>query len=219
MILFIDKLFSYFGSYDKRTDRYKDVNGNGIWERYNKTIGKSIDNEIQTLIDNFLKNIYDPETCYPRYVVYLESMLGYNQRRNTLYIDNLLSTRRNMLKKILRLYQIKGTKRCYTLLFAMLGMTVVFTEYFNDYGFDSAVTLDDPIRTWDMKCDTCSGYELVVTGPNAMSGVIFNGIWSIIMFNQPVNATLMSVTYNGTVLANPNLAEFDASFSNSFTNP
>jgi len=218
-MLWIDRLFTFFGNYDKRSDTLKDSNGNGIWERYNKAIGKSLDNEVQVLIDNLMKNIYDPETCYDRYVVYLESMMGYNQKRNTLYIDNLLSTRRNMLKKILRLYQIKGTKRCYDLLFSMLGLTVVYTEYFNDYGFDSAVTLDDPIRTWDMKCDTCSGYTLALTGANPISGILYNGIWSIIMFNQPVNAVLLEVTYNGTALANPVLSEFDASFSNSFTNP
>lgn len=213
--LWKDRLFSFFGGYDKRSDTLKDINGFGIWERFNRAIGQSIDYELQGKVDDLIANIYDPETCLDRYVVYLESMMGYNQARNTLYVSPLLSKRRNVLKKILRFYQIKGTKKAYTLMLSMIGISTTITENFNDYGFDSPVTLDDTLRRFDMRCDTCSTYDLVMTGP-AITTAIYNAIWSVVMFNEPINAKINVITYNGNVLTPPGGYDFDNSFDNSF---
>lgn len=215
MIIWQDKLFSYFGGYDKRSDTNKDNTGAGLFERYNKIVGKSMDNEIYTLVGNLMKNIYDPETCFDRYVVYLESMMGFNQTPAVIYLSQNLTTRRNMLKKILKLYSIKGTKRCYSILFGMIGVSMVMTENFNEYGFDSSVTFDDEYRTFDGRCDTCSIYTLALTGPT-FSLNIYEAVVSIINFNQPINAVLKSVTYNGDPMTfNP---AFNSSFNNSFAN-
>lgn len=216
-MLFIDKLFDYFGAYDKRSDLNKDVNGRGIWERYNRAIGKSIDNECVTLIDNLMKNIYDPDTCFSRYVQYLESMLGYNKDLNTLYLSPAIPARRRMLKKILRLYQIKGTKRAYTLLFGMLGFGVTLVENFNDYSFDSPVTFDDPVRRFDMKCDTCSTYVINLTGGGPMTPELLQAVLSIIEFNQPINARLTGLNYNGINIVLPLINDFDFSYDFSFS--
>lgn len=216
-IIWKNKLFEYFGAYAKRNDTNKNGLDQGFFERYNMGVGASLDYEITPKIDNFMANLYDPETCLDRYVVYLESMMGYNQDNNTLYLSAVINpNRRNMLKKFRKLCLIRGTKRCYTILLAQLGLAVTFTENFNQYGFDSPVTFDDPIRRFDMRCDTCSTYELALTGTVTMTPTLLEAILSMIAFNEPINATLSVLTYNGSPIGNFLAPDFDYSFDLSF---
>jgi hypothetical protein len=198
MIQFETYIFpELFDPNDTANDINKDVDGKGTNERFNEAIGKAIDEDIMPYIDNLIPNIYNPDLCLDRYVVFLESMLGFNKELNALYVSSDLATRRKVLRKILKLYQIKGTTRAYYILFSWLGLTAVITETDNTFGFDSSRTLDDPTRRFDLKCSGCSDYTIALTGAAAISDDLTAGIESIIAWNNPINARLTLVTYNG----------------------
>jgi P2-related tail formation protein len=124
-------------------------------------------------------------------------MMGFNEELNTLYLSSTLAMRRKILQKIAGYYQIKGTLWAYQLQLSVLGCTVVITEHYNDYGFDSPVTFDDTVRRFDMKCSMCSTYELAITGSGSLTAALEAAIRSIIKFNEPINAKLIALTYNG----------------------
>lgn len=194
-------IFELFSKYDKRTDTNKDGDGKGTLERYNECIGVSIDEDVKWYMDNMMENIYDPDLCLSRYVVYLESMFGFNQELNTLYLGADIATRRKIVQKFFRWVNIKGTKRAYILQFAMLGLAVDITEYWPEYGFDSPVTLDDVDRRFDMRCATCSAYSIDITTELELTPAMQRAINSIILFNEPINARIKGVTFNGDPLA------------------
>lgn len=195
------RLFELFGSYDKLIDSYKDVNGQGIEERFQNTIGQSIEDELMGLINDFLPNTRDPQTLLVTLLPYAELLLGYDTKNRTLQLGTSVAWRRRVLAHMVRYYHIKGTKRCYELLFALMGLTVTITEYWNANTFDSFapdITFDTDDRpVLDIgKCTPCSRYEIEVIGTPAWNQ-ISAGFLSIILFNEPINAYQGLYTYNG----------------------
>jgi hypothetical protein len=195
---FVSTIFSTFYSRkDKRNDINKDYKGEGTFERYNQVIGADLD-VMNNLVDNLLINIYQPDTMLDRYVPFMESMTGYNTAENTLYIGDALALRRKVLAHILRLNQIRGTSKCYDLLFSMMGLSMVLTEFYGNYGFDSSITFDNPDRRFDSKCAKCSSYTIALTGSRPVNEEFERAVLSVVVYNQPINARLTSITYNGS---------------------
>ena len=123
MISFVDNIFSYFTPLDKRLDTNKDVNGKGTLERFNECIGLDMD-EVYPLVNDLLDNLYNPKTCFDRYVPYLESMLGFDIDKGLLYLFNTIAWRRVVVQHILHYYTIKGTRRGYEVLFNLIGISL-----------------------------------------------------------------------------------------------
>lgn len=209
---FQSTIFNYFTLSDKRLDTYKDSQEKGILERFNECVGNDMD-KIAPMVDNMLENLYMPETCFDRYVPYLESMLGFDINKGLVYLFSAMAWRRKVLKHILRYYHIKGTKKGYQVLFQMLGVSMTLTEYYNDNGFDSPLTFDAPERVWDMgRCSTCSKYSLDLTGP-IMTPSLQTAIENIIKFNEPINAKIKAVIYNGVAIS---ISSFSTDFNFDF---
>jgi hypothetical protein len=187
----------FYTVFDKRVDNNKDVNGKGTLERFNETIGKDLDENIVPLIENLLEYIYEHETAYDRYVPYMESMFGFKRGNWNLYFTNDLTVRRKVLKYIQPWHNLRGTERLYHILFGMLGLTLVLVENPAGYGFDSPVTFDDTERRFDSTCPTCSSYTMALTGTVPMTPELLRALESIVEFNEPINAQLISLTYNG----------------------
>lgn len=215
-MLFEFNLFErFFTTHDKVTDSYKNNQGKGLLERYNECIGADIDNELKPLIDNLLINILPPATALGRYVPFLESGLGFKRRTNNLYFSQNIQVRREILEVIDKLDGIRGTSTAYDILFAMLGMSsTTITEYPAGYGFDSHVTFDDDDRTFDSMCPSCSDYSIDLTGSLTINQQILDAITSIITYNQPINARLRDITYNGSSLFA--LPDFNTDFNTDF---
>lgn len=205
----------FFTHYDKETDVYKDANDKGVLERYNEIAGWHIDEDIKPLIDNLLQNTIVPATALSRYVPFIESGLGFKRSTNNLYLSGAIPMRRAVLEVIHKLYDVRGTIKGYEIPFAMLGMTsVVLTEHANIGGFDSLITFDDPVRTFDSTCNVCSEYSIALTGSMAVTTDLLDAISSIIAFNQPINIRLRAITYNGgSLLTHP---DFNSDFNNDF---
>lgn len=188
-------IFKYFSKSDKRVDSNKDGNNKGTLERFNECIGADID-DLTPFIDSILDNLYNPETCFDRYVPYLESMTGFDIDKGLIYLYQDLDWRRRVLKHVFRYYNIKGTKKGYEVLFQLLGITMSLTEYDNTNSFDSPLTFDSPGRVFDRgRCFGCSGYTLDLVGPT-LTPELNAAILNIIKFNQPINAILQLLTYN-----------------------
>lgn len=190
----------YYTKQDKVLDPNKDINGKGTAERYNEIIGQDVDQDLLPFIDDAHDNLIVPETMFERYIIDREQSLG----NNVLFLGLSVEMRRRILKHWLRYVSIKGTKRCYEVLFAMLGITgITITELFSTGGFDSSETFDSELRpTFDSgRCAPCSLYSIELIGP-PLTTEIYNAIFSIILFNEPINAVLNTLTYNGINLNN-----------------
>ena len=204
-----EKIFNLFGSYEKSVDINKDANDKGTYERFVEVCGKQIDELCTPLVEDLVANNIDPLTAYLKYYIYLEYTRGIG-----LNLYDTQEWRKRVLKYIHRWYEIRSTKRCYTLMFKMIGLDVVITEYFGTYGFDSPMTFDDDLRVFDLKCSPCSSYDLTLTGTVPPSAELDNAINEIIIFNQPINGKLTNWTYNGVV--GSILGSYDDSFNDDF---
>ncbi len=207
-MLFVDKIFTYFSRYEKSSDPNKDVNGKGTLERYNEIVGVDIDENLIPFIENLVKNVLEPQKCFANFVAVGEADMGVD-----LLLQDNLTYRRAILSVVSKLYQIKGTLKGYYTLFGKLGWSVVITEFFDDEGFDSPFLFDDFLRTFDMsQCPGCSDYSLAITTPsgNPPTSSELAAVYSIIAFNEPINARLRTLTFNGSTLS------YSADFNNDF---
>ncbi|CAB4185257.1 hypothetical protein UFOVP1492_93 [uncultured Caudovirales phage] len=205
MINYENSLFALLGNNQSRTDLNKDGQRRGTLERFIRTIGYSIDTELIPLLEKVLDNTYSPRTAFSTMLLYLESMFG------VVLTSLSLATRRKVLTFIRLMANIKGTPRAYHVWFSKFGITVVITEIWYDWGFDSDITFDHTIRHFDSKCQPCSPYQLAITGPS-LNQELSNLISAVINFNEPINATLTVVTYNGNPF-NVNGADFNADYN------
>lgn len=191
-----DKIFSFFGMDDKRRDTYKDINGKGIGERYQETIGQSYDEELQTLVDLFLDNTIVPQTMLSKLIPHREADMG-----NPVVINDTVATRRKILRYIMPIYLIRSTALSYEVLLRLLGFdTVVIVEHGNDFGFDSPVHFDDPLRHFDTSSRMCGGYSIDLTGTLVIDTNTILAIQRIVKFLEPINSDLREIIYNGIPL-------------------
>lgn len=193
------KIFDYFGVYDKIQDINKDANGKGTHERFVELYGKYLDENVLPLVEDLPTNLLDPFTCYVKYLKNLEEEKGVELK---LYNVDMDLWRRNTLKYIHRWYEIRGTHKCLQLLLKMLGFDSVINEVYGTYGLDSAITFDDPVRVFDLKCAGCSSFSIDLTGDVTITNEVLNAVREAIAFNLPINAKLSGVTYNGNPLIN-----------------
>lgn len=207
-----DKIFGFFGVAAKVTDTYKDVAGKGIWERYNETMGQEYDEDLSDLIDLFQENTLIPKTMLSKLVPTYEHMVGDPVR----VLDSILM-RRKVLQFVHHIYNIKGTALSYEVMLKLLGFdTVVIHEYTIVGGFDSDVTFDDPDRKFDESgSKACNFYSIELTGTITISPLVYDAIFRIADFLEPINAHLRDVTYNGSDIT-PDERIFDFSYDFSF---
>lgn len=195
------RLPQLFGDYDHRIDTYPDVNGKGINERYQEEIGGSIDDELIPLVKNLLPLTIEAQSLLSHLLPHAEHMLGFDRKNNTLRLGDTEAWTRRILAHMVRYYHIKGTVRCYHILFEILGLEATITEYWPNGTFDDpALTLDDPTRPLlDLgHCTPCSGYDIDLVDPTGTLDIAAMEpfIESIIRFNEPINARRGRQTWN-----------------------
>ena len=184
----------FFTLFDKVQDANKNAENKGTLERYCELIGEDLDDNLIPFIDNAHDNLIVPLTMLQRYIADREISLG----NNVLFLGTDDPMRRRIIKHWHKYVQAKGTLTNYNAMFAMLGVAATINENLNQGGFDSPTTFDSDTRpTFDSgRCRPCTGYDIVLTGP-PLSTEIYNAILSIVLFNEPINARLTNITYNG----------------------
>lgn len=192
---FKENIFGLFGNYYKLLDSYKEsdpeLTNKGLLERYNEIIGEDIDEDIALQLETMLQNLHSPELCQTRYFDIIDESLG-----KELFINNLEITRRNLLKHIIKFYQIRGSEDGYALLFQMLGFTSTSFTFFNLAGLDQGL-FDDVDGTLDSSGTCCTYYDIYLTGTVPVTLGLKTAILSIIKFNEPINAKFRDVYIDG----------------------
>lgn len=189
----------FFSIFDKRNDTNQDANGEGTWERYNKVIGWDVDTNIYPKLDDLIQNLFYPND--ERFIQAREAHLGNNTNAFLLASDTAM--RKRVIRLWMAIIRQKGTKQLLETLLSWLGITATITELFDTGGFDSATTLDSETRpTFDSgKCAPCTFYTVDLVGPILVTELL-QGLLYAIEFNEPINARLFGLTYNGLDLLN-----------------
>lgn len=213
-----ETIFGFFTAFDKRHDIQKDSHGRGVLERFNRCLGNDYDAFLEPLNANIIQNVASHK-AFERYLPYLGAQLGNISDGEH---KPLLFDQRLILKHLERWYAIRGTKRCFKVLFALIGFEVEVIEQWHNFRLDSDVTLDDPIRRFDSSAQNCSDYGLILKRINGTAQLANNtetsAIQSIIAFNHPINAHLVFCTIEGVAM-NPNAIEgryFNDTFDGTF---
>lgn len=191
------KIFSLFGRDIKDRDSYKDSEGKGFVQRYNELMAEEYDEFLAPYIDNLIDYTLVPQTALEKFIPYLEEMFGGLQ-----FTGTTVATRRKILQFAIKLYQVKGTKKSYEMLYRLLGFnSITIIEHGAGFSFDSATTFDDPFRHFDSAaCPTCSDYTLNIYGSVPLTDELHKMIFRAIDLCEPINARLRAVYYNDTLL-------------------
>jgi len=192
-----ENIWSWFGTAYAILDKQGEVDENdkGEFERYNEIVGEDIDENIEPLLDSLIENTLLADTMYSKFIGLFETTIGMTMR-----LTNGEDLRRKVLKIAFQLYKIRGTKLGYEVPLRMLGFdTVEITESWVISSLDSPLSLDNTIRRLDSggRCQSCSGYELHLTGSIELTAEIMRAVGEVIEFNEPINARLTALTYNG----------------------
>lgn len=199
-------IFNLLPTYFKLKDSYKNNQGKGLLERYLEIYEDEIDEEILPLIHNYLNQV-DISRASNQFLTELAYSLGTPPD-----IFGGTDEYRKMLLFAIRIYKIKGTAKAFELLFGLLDINVVVEEdpvgarrYDEQWRYDQT----DVEMRWDMgKCEPCSCYHLHLTGSIILTPTILSYIKTIIIFNEPINATLCSIDYNGEDILTQLMAAF-----------
>lgn len=188
-------IFDLYGSRDRKNDINKDVNYKGLHQRFNELLAGDLDDNEINLINKIVENTVNPATALVRFLPNLEYQFGIPAFNSN---DDM---RRKFLCYIIRLNPYKGTKLGYIYMLRLLGFSGAnFIEHSNNFGFDSPITFDDPVRFFDMGCRGCSDYEIDVLGTLTLTPALTESIKAIIKYNEPINADLISLKYNGVTI-------------------
>lgn len=190
-----DHIFNYFGLRDKVRDLYKDVNGDGLHERFNKLLAGDLDDEELDLINYIVENTQNPKTLLAKFLGYREATF------NIPIFSPDEKVRRKVLLFISEINRRRGTKSGYEILLNLLGYgNVVITEYLPSSGFDSPVTFDDIDRRFDEKCKPCSKYSVSFEGVGPLTSEALASVMLAIEYNEPINAVLENIVYNNVIV-------------------
>lgn len=185
----------FFSRYDALRDANKDVNGKGTMQRFSELLGSELD-VFRDLATDMLDNTRRWDTMEARFIPYLEQHLGNDAQPFLLSSDETM--RRRIIRHWHRLVAERTTIPCITKLFAWIGLSCSISELFDTGGFDSATTWDSDTRpTLDSgRCAPCVGYTVALTGSSVIDESLWFGILSVIAFNEPIDAHLVSIEYN-----------------------
>lgn len=195
-----DTIFEEWFSYlDALTDANKNVDNKGTLQRFVESLAQDIDDNIKPFLDDSFTNLVNPRTMLDKYLSLRENELG----NDVLFFGSSITNRRKIIEGWHRFVSIKGTKRAYDLFFDMLDLTYTITEIFNDSGFDSPFLFDSNTRpVFDSgRCAPCTFYIIELTG-SPLTDELLQTIFNIIEFNQPINAKLGVLRYNGVDIIN-----------------
>lgn len=206
----------FLPAYFHTNDSYKDMYGQGIVERFLAAMGQELDEQVYPKIGEVLE-LYDAINTPEKFIAHLSEMLG--SLPSTFYYDDYY---RLFLKHVADINRLKGTAAGYELLFKCLGVTCEVVEIEPDSKlYDDGLLYDDG-EIYDQNCNVCSEYQLVFTDPlgNCPELGSIPGsddyliLEQLIKYNEPINAVLTQITYNGSIVVK--LGSYASSYASSY---
>lgn len=220
MITFADHIFNkHFSSYFHEEDSYKDINGEGLLERFVKVFGLEIDTLTIPSITG-LGDLYNSLVIGDNLLAHLSKMMG--SLPITFGYDTYY---RRLVKYTIDINKLKGTVAGYQLLFSMLGVSCSINQIEPVKRYYDTGILYDTGYQYDTNCDVCSDYEITLLDPDdncpeigqsVLNQEYYQILMKLIQYNEPINARLVSLSYNGIFIIN-NAGSYSASYSESYT--
>lgn len=195
MYILKDKIFDFFGIQAKIDDINKDINNKGFNQRFQELLAGDLDDNELSLVNLFIENLISPYDLQDKYIIYKEQSMGFD-----LPISADIYFRKKLLPLLFRLYDIKGSIPAYKQFFRLIGFdTCDITESVPSEGFDhETLTLDSKERPVLDSTGSVSGYyQIALTGTIPMTDQLRQFVFNVIKINEPINAALNVVTYNG----------------------
>ena len=197
MTSFKDFIYQQFPVFIKRDDTLKDINGQGLFERYISIFGDDLDQVTFPNADGFL-DIIDITINDPKFINHVADTLG---RPPDIFQDEEIY--RKLLIFITTVYKIKGNVDSYKLFFSLLGYNVEIAEFYQkDIKYDIGLRYDinpDGDILHDNNCPSCTEYSIIFTDVNDDPSIpLINSIdeptldllKQVVFFNEPINAKL-----------------------------
>lgn len=201
------------------SDSYKDVDKKGFVERFLGAFGKELD-EFQSSRLEQISKLYEPMA--------LLDLTGQSTFDSTFdisfsgpdlnigaYLDNFaialgdvprfLTNDKNFarfLTYLLSIFKVKGTAKSYKALLTVLGHSnVSITETpVVAVTYDIGILYDDPTVFYDLSCQTCSDYQIILTTTIPLTGDEYRKVWELIYLIEPIGAHLSQVNWGGTLV-------------------
>jgi phage tail-like protein len=229
-ITFADHLFAKLPYLYKQLDTYKDTADEGLLERYLRTFGLEIDEEITPQIENYLDQV-NPLLANENILSHIAYTLG----RPPDFFDDP-DKYRKLLSVLVTLYKWKGTAKSYEALFGLFGLGILITEnYPEDYIYDSTFTFDSE-KIFDHVCISCVEYDIdywnieddcTVPEFGDVDESVLAVFNQILCWIEPINATLNELVHSlnicegisteVTETTNFSVLSFDYYYDSSFT--
>lgn len=131
-------IWDQFPPHFEDNDTLQDAQGKGIFQRFLSVFGLELEEELVPKLEGLI-NEKDPNTSSDKFL----SELAYSLGRPTDVLQNV-DMYRTLLTQIISIYKIKGTKKSYELLFALLGLTATLVEHFpGENLYDTGLIYDD----------------------------------------------------------------------------
>lgn len=199
---FIWDLLPYF--YDKH-DLNPDMDGKGVLRRLMELLGEEWDDNVLNYLnedsdDYFLKNL-NPLLADQRFINIIADILG----NPPIILDDLEYAK--LLKYIIAIYKVKGSKLAYQIFFRLLGFTIIINELEPDE--DSYDNLYDIGLLYDTNAqydldyflgsNHCVEYELSLNPIDPgmeLPADLEDKVARIISFIEPINAQLRPTIFS-----------------------
>lgn len=195
MMVFRDWFFQQFPEDVQVNDSYKNVDGEGLLQRFLRTFGVELDEEIMPFIFNFT-DIIDYQKCDDKFLPLIGMILG-----NPPSLGGDSSVYRKVLAYAVAIYKVKGTEQAYKILLGILGLSIkiladipirkITYDDDTDPHYDDGVEDDMPPQFYDSECQYCSnyriGYQYVGTEDVDINDLLEKAE-SAICFIEPLNA-------------------------------
>lgn len=188
-----DFMFYRLPDYFKRNDSYKDSQQRGILERYMYIFGTEVDQDIIPYIE-CIQHTMNPESTDEKFLPVIAESLG---APVNLFINN--DQYRNLLKFMIRYYNLKGTTPYIKRYFDILGfdITVDIQEIdITAYYYDTELIYDDGDIYDSLICPICFNYEAELTvndnyiGDLPLTSEQGETLEKILTLQQPINSNL-----------------------------
>jgi hypothetical protein len=184
-------------SYILEKDSYKDVDGKGFVERYLEIFGQELDDNTLASLEDYEISTIDVNLTAEKFLDYYEDLQGDIKNFGT---DT--AARRSIIKYIISIYSIKGTKESIKQILATRGYKVnTITEHDPvEYRYDGAgVNYDDPLVKYDEVCQGCSEITIdmdknYVEAITVAELVVIDQLLDLVL---PIDTTIRDITING----------------------
>lgn len=197
VIFFKDWLWGKLPFHFWKEDTYRDLNDEGVLQRYLRNFGMELDEGIKPFIDNFM-DLFDAMKCRVDLLPQLSFILGL-----PVNLDNTEATYRRVLAYAVAIYRIKGTAKSYKAIFNLLGLSIQIIE--DDpkgsdiYDADEDGNIYDNVPTEDLihydSQNYCSTYLIAYNNPTntAVDPALLALAQAAICSIQPINARLRAI--------------------------